>query len=59
MQNIEITITAVIMSALAGGAITILAASSKLSLIYMTSLILPFSIMGFLVNLNTFIIFLI
>ncbi|MFT6968525.1 MAG: diguanylate cyclase (GGDEF)-like protein [Cellvibrionaceae bacterium] len=54
MQNIEITITAVIMSALAGGAITILAASSKLSLIYMTSLILPFSIMGFFSELEYF-----
>ncbi len=47
MQNIEITVTAVIMSALAGGAITVLAASTRLSLVYMSSLILPFSIMGF------------
>lgn len=47
MQSIEITVTAIIMSALAGGAITILAASTFLSVIYMSSLILPFSIMGF------------
>jgi hypothetical protein len=54
IQNIEITITAEIMPALAGGAITILAASSKLALIYMTSLILPFSIMGFFSELEYF-----
>ncbi len=47
MQDIEITVTAIIMSALAGGAITVLAASNRLSIIYMSSLILPFSIMGF------------
>lgn len=47
MKNLEITVTAVIMSALAGGAITIFAASPRLSLIYISSLILPFSIMGF------------
>lgn len=47
MINIEITVTAIIMSALAGGTITIMAASSKLSVIYMTSLLLPISIMGF------------
>jgi len=42
----EATLTAVFLSALAGGAITILAASTILSCIYMSALLLPFAIMG-------------
>lgn len=47
MDGIEITVSAIILSALAGGAITILAASTRLSVLYMSSLILPYAVMGF------------
>lgn len=47
MQSTEITVSAIILAALAGGAITILAASRILSIVYMSCLILPFAIMGF------------
>ncbi|MBF7072136.1 EAL domain-containing protein [Glaciecola sp. MH2013] len=46
MSGIEITVSAVILSALAGGATTILAASGLLARFYMSCLILPYAIMG-------------
>lgn len=52
MESSEITATAIVMSALAGGAITILAASYRLSIGYMSSLILPFSVMGLFNNVE-------
>ena len=46
MEAVEITVSAIILSALAGGAITILAPSRTLAVIYMSCLILPFAVMG-------------
>ena len=54
MQNIEITVSAVILSSLAGGAVTILAASRVLSILYMSSLILPYAAMGFISEVSYF-----
>jgi predicted signal transduction protein with EAL and GGDEF domain len=47
MQPNQVTLCAVILSALAGGTITILAASTLLSVFYMSCLLIPFVIMGF------------
>ncbi|MFQ3248920.1 MAG: diguanylate cyclase (GGDEF)-like protein [Glaciecola sp.] len=46
MEAVEITVSAIIVSALAGGATTILAPSRLLAIAYMSSLILPFASMG-------------
>lgn len=47
MKDTEILVTTIVLSALAGGTSTILAASRILTVIYISSLILPFAIMGF------------
>jgi diguanylate cyclase (GGDEF)-like protein len=54
IDGIEITVTAIILSALAGGTITILAASSILARFYMSCLILPFATMGFFSDFEYF-----
>ena len=47
MLNTEILVTTIVLSALAGGATTIFAASRSLSVLYISSLILPFVMTGF------------
>lgn len=47
MGTLEVTLTAIILSALAGGTITILAGSFSLSIFYMSALILPWAIVSF------------
>jgi diguanylate cyclase (GGDEF)-like protein len=52
MQNIEGTITTVILSALAGGSIAVLAATRSLAILYMSCLLLPFSLMIYVSGLS-------
>jgi diguanylate cyclase (GGDEF)-like protein len=46
MESYQVTVSAVTLAALAGGTITILAATTLLSILYMSCLLLPFIVIG-------------
>jgi diguanylate cyclase (GGDEF)-like protein len=56
MSLIELTFTAIVMSGLAGGSITVLGPMRLLSSIYITSLLLPYAILGFTLQIEGFVV---
>ncbi len=54
MSLIELTLTAIVISGLAGGSITVLGPVRSMTSIYVSCLLLPFSIMGFTLDIPGF-----